>query len=230
MSGEDEGFLGRWSRRKQEIQEEEKQQQEVAALPSEQQKLPAVEVEIKEKEPEFDVSTLPSIDSIVAGTDIRAFLSKGVPAALTQAALRKAWSADPAIRDYIGLSENSWDFNALDGQHGFAPLSSNTDIKGMLSEIFGEVQEGAEKLEKIAGEIAPDTPPIEAVESPVRLSDWTVDAKSVSELSEHPVDPVKENPEGDKNARSEVAAQQPNEPEDDLSVAPARRHGSALPS
>jgi hypothetical protein len=230
MSGEDEGFLGRWSRRKQEVQGEVKQQQEVAALPPEQQKLPTAEAETKKEEPEFDVSTLPPIESIVAGTDIRAFLSKGVPAALTQAALRRAWSADPAIRDYIGLSENSWDFNALDGQHGFAPLSPNTDIKGMLSEIFGEVREGAEKIEKMAADMAPETPPIEVAESPVRLSDSPLDKMSVSEPSEHAVDTAEEKPDGDKNARSEVAAQTTNEPEGDLSALPPRRHGSALPS
>jgi hypothetical protein len=227
MSAEDEGFLGRWSRRKQEAQEEEKQQ-EVAALPPVEQKLPAADVEKNEKEAEFDISTLPPIESIVAGTDIRAFLSKGVPAALTQAALRRAWSADPAIRDYIGLSENSWDFNALDGQHGFAPLSPNTDIKGMLSEIFGEMRKGAEKIEKIAADMAPETPPATAAETPVRLSESTVD--DVTEPSRPADESVEAELVGDKNAHSKVAAQQPDEPEDDQAALPPRRHGSALPS
>jgi hypothetical protein len=43
------------------------------------------------------------------------------------AALRRAWSADPAIRDFIGLSENSWDFNAPDGVPGFgSPITDDT--------------------------------------------------------------------------------------------------------
>jgi hypothetical protein len=226
MSAEDEGFLGRWSRRKQEAQEEEKQQ-EVAALPPVEQKLRAADVEKNEKEAEFDVSTLPPIESIVAGTDIRAFLSKGVPAALTQAALRRAWSADPAIRDYIGLSENSWDFNALDGQHGFAPLSANTDIKGMLSEIFGEVRKGVEKIEKIT-DMAPETPPAKVAETPVRLSESTVDGGV--EPAGPADEPVEAELVGDKNAHSKVAAQQPDEPEADQAGLPPRRHGSALPS
>jgi hypothetical protein len=41
------------------------------------------------------------------------------PADLTRATLRRAWSADPAMRGFIGLSENSWDFNATDGVPGF---------------------------------------------------------------------------------------------------------------
>ncbi len=59
----------------------------------------------------FDPASLPPIESINALSDIRAFLAPGVPAALTRAALRRAWVADPAIRDFVGLSENSWDFN-----------------------------------------------------------------------------------------------------------------------
>ena len=65
----------------------------------------------------FDMSSLPPIDSIVATTDIRPFLAPGVPAELTRAALQKAWRSDPAIRDFIGLSENSWDFNDPNGMH-----------------------------------------------------------------------------------------------------------------
>jgi len=63
-------------------------------------------------------ASLPPIESIGPGTDIRPFLAPGVPADLTRAALRRAWSTDPAICDFMGLSENSWDFNAQDGVAG----------------------------------------------------------------------------------------------------------------
>jgi hypothetical protein len=62
---------------------------------------------------------LPPIEAIDAGSDIRAFLAPGVPAELTRAALRRAWSADPAIRNFVGLSENSSELNALNGGSGF---------------------------------------------------------------------------------------------------------------
>ena len=58
----------------------------------------------------FGAAILPPIGSIGAASDIRPFLAPGVPVDLTRAALRRAWSTDPAIRDFIGLSENSWDF------------------------------------------------------------------------------------------------------------------------
>jgi len=67
----------------------------------------------------LDAAKLPSIESIGAGSDIRRFLAFGVPEDLTRAALRRAWSTDPAIRDFVGLSENSWDFDAQDGVPGF---------------------------------------------------------------------------------------------------------------
>lgn len=68
----------------------------------------------------FDVANMPPIESIGAETDIRPFMALGVPEDLTRAALRRAWSADPVIRDFIGLSENSGDFNAPDGVPQFA--------------------------------------------------------------------------------------------------------------
>jgi hypothetical protein len=35
----------------------------------------------------------------------------------------KALWRDPAIQNYVGLSENSWDFNAPGGVPGFGPLN-----------------------------------------------------------------------------------------------------------
>ena len=72
--------------------------------------------------PEFDLASLPSLDSITAATDIRAFLAPGVPKELARAALRRAWSADPAIRDFKGLAENDWDFTDPTAMPGFGAL------------------------------------------------------------------------------------------------------------
>lgn len=72
----------------------------------------------------FNATNLAPIESIGAGSDIRPFLTSGVPADLTRAALRRAWSTDPAIRDFIGLSENSWDFDGPEGVPGFGSLTT----------------------------------------------------------------------------------------------------------
>jgi hypothetical protein len=57
----------------------------------------------------FDIAANPNDQRRIRRS---AVLSAGVPADLTRVALRRAWSVDATIRDFIGLSENSWDFNA----------------------------------------------------------------------------------------------------------------------
>lgn len=76
-------------------------------------------------QPVFDATSLPPIDSIGAGSDIRPFLDPGVPPELTVAALHRAWVTDPAIHDFIGLSENFWDFNSPDGMAGMSSPMPN---------------------------------------------------------------------------------------------------------
>jgi Protein of unknown function (DUF3306) len=85
----------------------------------------------------FDPAKLPPIESITAETDIRAFLAPGVPAHLTRAALRRAWASDPKIRDFVGLSENSWDFNAPGAIAGFGPLEMTDELRGQIARMLG---------------------------------------------------------------------------------------------
>jgi len=73
--------------------------------------------------PPIDPARLPPIDSISAESSVAAFLQAGVPEDLTRAALRNAWATDPAIRDFVGIAENQWDFNGEDTIAGFGPLS-----------------------------------------------------------------------------------------------------------
>jgi hypothetical protein len=92
--------------------------------------------EMAEADAPFDPASLPSIESIVADTDIVAFLRAGVPAELTRAALRRAWASDPAIREFIGIAENQWDFNDPNAIPGFGPLiptESGVDVLAQIS-------------------------------------------------------------------------------------------------
>jgi len=84
----------------------------------------------------FDPSTLPLIASIDIETDITVFLRSGVPEELRLAALRRAWTVDPAIRDFKGLQENDWNFN--DATAGFGELGPEIDVKIMLAQILDE--------------------------------------------------------------------------------------------
>jgi hypothetical protein len=72
----------------------------------------------------FDLASLPPLHSIVADTDMKQFMHEAVPEELTRAALRSAWTADPAVRDFVGIAENQWDFNDHTSMPGFGPIEA----------------------------------------------------------------------------------------------------------
>jgi hypothetical protein len=91
----------------------------------------------------FDPASLPSIESIVADSDIRQFLQADVPPELTRAALRSAWSADPAIRDFVGIAESQWDFNDAAAMPGFGPVRASDYIAAQMIRTLTEVSQSA---------------------------------------------------------------------------------------
>jgi hypothetical protein len=86
--------------------------------------------------PPFDLAQLPPLDSIGPDTDITAFLRKEVPPELTRAALRRAWTSDPAIKNFVGLVENGWDFNDPSAMAGFGTISAEE-----VARLAGKVME-----------------------------------------------------------------------------------------
>jgi uncharacterized protein DUF3306 len=114
---EPETFFSRWSRLKSESGSEEggiDEKPTADALPRAEPSSPPV----------FDPASLPPIESIGADSDIRLFLQAGVPAELARAALRSMWTADPSIRDFIGIAESQWDFNDPATIPGFGSLGA----------------------------------------------------------------------------------------------------------
>lgn len=132
MSEEGEGFLSRWSRRKRAVVEGRAPEEAPppAPLEAKPEALPA------EPEDEFDPASLPPIESLTIESDFKAFLHRKVPLELRSAALRRAWSLDPAIRDFVGPADYAWDFNAPDGVPGFA-LELGGDAMKLLSHALG---------------------------------------------------------------------------------------------
>jgi hypothetical protein len=114
-------------------------------------------------QPAFDLTRLPSLDTIAAGTDLRAFLAPGVPADLTRAALRRAWAADPAIRDFVGLAEYDWDFNTPGAAPGFGPLEMTEDLRQALTDMMG----GRRKSGEPDGAVPVEQETASAIESAV---------------------------------------------------------------
>lgn len=126
-------FLSRWSRRKLELRRAE----EEVATPD----VPAVAADpgpaADELSPE-ELAALPAIESLTSESDIAAFLRKGVPQALRNAALRRAWALDPEIRDYVGHARDyGYDWNVPGGVPGTGPLDEGTNVARMVEDVFG---------------------------------------------------------------------------------------------
>src|SRR5882724_2207330 len=141
----DEEFLARWSRRKREAKAvvNVPPPPEPAGTPN---PVPPAAAE-NPPDAEVELSSLPPIDSIDAATDITAFLRKGISKELSRAALRRAWTADPAIRDFVGLAENAWDFNDPNAMPGFGPLDCTTEqLDALVGRIVGGVRSAADSL------------------------------------------------------------------------------------
>jgi hypothetical protein len=115
MSGENESFLGRWSRRKAEEKTEQppaKTLQEAA----EEQTTEATRGKPAEKPEEpFDLSKLPSIESLGKDSDYSMFMQKGVPEELRLKAIRRMWATDPSIAGPDLLDMHAWDYTGTDG-------------------------------------------------------------------------------------------------------------------
>jgi hypothetical protein len=165
---EPEGFLSRWTRLKHEAGEAPQpaapQEPAREPAPDPARAAPALEgvepsAPARAQEAAVDLSALPSIESITATTDIRAFLAPGVPADLTRAALRRAWVADPKIRDFVGIAENQWDFTAPDAMPGFGPLGPLDDVRRLVARAMGEEPDTPAAPALADAENSPDSAP-----------------------------------------------------------------------
>jgi hypothetical protein len=235
-------FLSRWSRRKQAAA----QATEQAKSPPQAENAAAPEHAAGPSEPEsrdpsgasqhapdpvppaFDPASLPPIESISAETDIRAFFAAGVPAELTRAALRRVWSSDPKIRDFVGLADYDWDFNAPGSMAGFGPLEGADALRAQVARWVGPV-----KAEDSADEM-PDRDADaqqEALASDASVHDRPNQPTAIAtenELSQK----IGASQEGDDLTRPDceftAVQQQQEKPEDVQSIA-RRKHGRALP-
>src|SRR6476469_9893815 len=142
MSGPDEadqdrGFLARWSQRKQEAKQPEPKPDAPTDENTESSGSPAPQGD--DVTPEFDLSTLPKLEELTGSTDITAFLRKGVPEQLRNAALQKSWALDPAIRNYVNPAlEYAYDWNAPGGVPGGGEQDAGVDVARLVSQIMGE--------------------------------------------------------------------------------------------
>jgi Protein of unknown function (DUF3306) len=176
--------------------------------------------------PAFDLSTLPSIESITAATDIRPFLAPGVPAELTRAALRRAWIADPAIRDFVGIAENQWDFTDPHAIPGFGPIGPLDDVRRLVAQALGEVGSTA-SAEPPGSSIAP--PEGQSAASVTSGAGLPATNGQLPEIENRQSEPAVRGPV-DVQCNEEKDALHKDHQADLPAPAPIRRsHGGALP-
>jgi hypothetical protein len=232
MSGPDEtdrdkGFLARWSQRKQEAKQPEPDA--LAAESAESSSSPAPPSE--DVTPEFDLSTLPKLEELTGSTDITAFLRKGVPEHLRNAALQKSWALDPAIRNYVNPAlEYAYDWNAPGGVPGGGELGAGVDVARLVSQIMGEPAAETTNFDTNCSED-------EAAHSPVEPSEGDLPTKPQIDLPEQTLrrsnEPTAAETQAVSKANGDAGEPAPiEEPQSKRPAAPqqpVRRHGTAKP-
>ena len=217
----DEEFLARWSRRKREAK--------VAAdapAPAQTAETPNPASPVTAEDPanaEVDLSSLPPIDSITAATDVTAFLRQGIPQDLSRAALRRAWAADPAIRDFVGLAENAWDFNDPHAMPGFGPLDcSEEQLGALVDRIVGGARSAADSPTTAIPEQKDASPSADSNHEPLLESGAPETVADLSPAEEISSDELPSTP-------AAVQPEAPQSVESDQTSPRRRTHGSALP-
>jgi hypothetical protein len=217
---EEENFVARWSRLKRKNAQEQKAPPDAPPAEARGGSGKAGTSSSKQEREEaapFDVSQLPSVESLTANSDIRAFLQSGVPAELTKAALRKVWTTDPAIRDFIGIAENQWDFTDPTAIPGFGPLQEGDDVAKLVAQAMGKLEPATQ----------PDGEPVAgATEENSTLAQGSPDVSATSESSSS----ATSDREREDKPLEELAAVQHGEPPIKAQPITNRRpHGRALP-
>lgn len=217
MADEEDGFLQRWSRRK---------QQAVRVAPAAAAPDPAAEAARKAEAAAAEarrqaeeeaaraelLARLPRLEDLAADSDFRLFMHPLVPPALRSAALSKMWTLDPAIRDFVGPARDyAWDWNLPGGVPGGGPAPSLSEVEATLRKLTARLDR-AEAPVAGAAEKEDPTPPEpvgEVAAAAVAVPEVEAPAEALTEPGEStPVDEASGDAEPD---------------------APRRRHGGAVP-
>ena len=247
---EPEHFIARWSRRKRESAEEEAEATEPAAASGvsdetahadddrgEAGGVPPARSGASELTSEFDWTKLPPVETITAESDIRAFLRAGVPPELTRAALRRAWAADPKIRDFVGLADYDWDFNTPGAIPGFGPLEMSEEVRRQVVRMIGSslTEDGLDKPAPAHAEAQPERSPIETSIELATTTPATPTEQIQSKGGMAPREPADGGSEAHnfralpQCTQEDIAAQNNPELPDNSLASDRRPHGRALP-
>src|SRR5712675_204387 len=222
QSADNKSFLARWSQRKHEAKQPD---HDAPIANSDAPSGPVAESDVAQ---EFDLSSLPKLEDMTATTDITAFLRKGVPEHLRNAALRKSWALDPAIRNYVNPAlDYAYDWNTPGGVPGSSEIGSGMDVARLVSQIMGgdeSTQEASTSAELGKG---PASKAAQSGEHDATQKPPDLPARALR--SDHVTISMMEEPRNSE-AGSGVETKRAKASESN-SIAPqqARRHGSAKP-
>ena len=141
-----EGFLTRWSRLKREPRPPEPTApvlgEDTAAPPGpdgdELQKL---------------LAELPKIEDLVPGQDLSMFMRAWVPEDLRNAALRKLWTIDPAVRDFVSEAlDYAYDYNTPGAAPGFGAIETTADMVREVHALFDRALSSATESAEEGGD------------------------------------------------------------------------------
>lgn len=213
------GILSRWARRKQAVRAAER----AAAQPTKAEDLPSAsfdegsQMSPAEASPEEAdalaeaIASLPRLEDLTAETDLAPFLRAGIPSVLRNAALRRMWSVDPAIRDFVSEArEYAYDWNTPGGVPGLGPMLPTDDVKAMVERVMRGHAPAPQADESKDLELEP------VAEAPT--------APEPTEVAAIPAPAHADTPLPNPPAEAAEACQSPT------IVSRLRRHGGAMPS
>jgi hypothetical protein len=245
-----EGFLSRWSKRKQEVAREEAsrpgaERQDATELRSEAsldgegrsqtQPHPDGGDDPDSITPE-ELAALPPLEEVTDPAGFAPYLRKGVPLLLRNAAMRRMWMLNPVIRDYVDPAvDYAFDWNTPGGVLGNGPLEAGFDAKAAAERVFSRMR-GRISFE--TGDWEEQLPSDRDTLSQVSVEE--VDVQEVAASQQNPQGPelADKNPVKEPQKTGAVPATlvvnddvaPPNKSSGmQVEQGPARRHGRALP-
>jgi hypothetical protein len=247
---ETENFFTRWSRRKRKAAEDVEATRSSGAVdaapegahPNEDQReggdAPRARGGASDRpESAPDLTKLPPIETITAESDIRAFLAPGVPPELTRAALRRAWAADPKIRDFVGLADYDWDFNAPAAMTGFGSLEMTDELRQQIARMVGgnlaneATGSSAQTSAEVQGKPAPAETSTESVATAAEMSTQQVHSDAGTSQNERiGAQNEPHNSEAlPQRSKVDIASRNSSENTKNDQLIEKRPHGRALP-
>jgi hypothetical protein len=215
-------FLSRWSRLKR-LAEEKRAPPDSGSPVSAEGELPAGTPgtvtpvpTLPELTPQ-ELVALPRLEDLTSQTDLAPFMRAGVPAGLRNAALRRMWELDPAIRDRVGDAlDYAYDWNVAGSVPGSGPLLPIDDVESMLRSIVGEPEPASvpEAQTLSTTDSCSEEPQISSEPPPQQLAA----ASPATVENQLPAEPALAANAASAEPSQKAAAQ-----------APPRRHGGATP-